>query len=139
MEDYFSEFAVEPLASASLGQVHKAKLKSTGETVAVKVQHKWIKEQCAGDLRLITFASDCALKIFPDYKYGWLPDEFQTRLPKELDFKREASNCEKCHEIFKDNKHVAVPNVYREYTTERVLTMSFETGIPATSVKEMHA
>ena len=44
LEDVFSEFAEKPLASASLGQVHKAVLKETGETVAVKVQHKWIKE-----------------------------------------------------------------------------------------------
>ena len=44
IEEIYSEFAETPLASASLGQVHKAKLKSTGEIVAVKVQHKWIKE-----------------------------------------------------------------------------------------------
>jgi predicted unusual protein kinase regulating ubiquinone biosynthesis (AarF/ABC1/UbiB family) len=44
IENIYSEFAEEPVASASLGQVHKAKLRSTGETVAVKVQHQWIKE-----------------------------------------------------------------------------------------------
>lgn len=53
IEDIFSEFEEEPLASASLGQVHKAKLRKTGEIVAVKVQHKWIKEQVPGDLRMI--------------------------------------------------------------------------------------
>ena len=76
LEDVYSEFNEKPLASASLGQVHKAKLRSTGEVVAVKVQHKWIKEQVPGDLRLIQFASDCAMTIFPDFKYGWLPEEF---------------------------------------------------------------
>ena len=44
LDDIFIDFEQEPLASASLGQVHRAKLKSTGELVAVKVQHKWIKE-----------------------------------------------------------------------------------------------
>ena len=44
VEDFFSSLEKTPVASASLGQVHKATLKSTGETVAVKVQHKWIKE-----------------------------------------------------------------------------------------------
>ena len=53
LEDHFAEFEEAPLASASLGQVHKAKLKATGEVVAVKVQHPWIKEQCSGDLRVI--------------------------------------------------------------------------------------
>ena len=77
--------------------------------------------------------------MFPDFRYGWLPEEFQTRLQNELDFKKEATNCERCYKIFKDNKNVAVPTVYRDYTAERVLTMSFEEGIPASSVKEMHS
>ena len=138
LDEVFSEFNAKPLASASLGQVHKARLRSTGDVVAVKVQHKWIKEQVPGDLRLIQFASDCAMKIFPDFKYGWLPEEFQTRLPLELDFQLEADNTERCAEMFKNNKNIAVPKVYREWTTERVLTMSFEAGIPATHVREMH-
>ena len=53
LTDMFSSFDEKPIASASLGQVHRATLKSTGETVAVKVQHKWIKENVPGDLRLI--------------------------------------------------------------------------------------
>ena len=80
-----------------------------------------------------------AEKIFPDFRYGWLPTEFQTRLPLELNFVEEAKNCEKCAEIFKDNKNIAVPKVYNDFTTSRVLTMSFEEGIPATNVREMHA
>ena len=85
------------------------------------------------------FAVDMAERIFPDFRYGWLPTEFQTRLPLELDFLEEASNCEKCDNLFKDNRNVAVPKVYREVSSSRVLTMSFEEGIPATNVKEMHA
>ena len=53
LEDIYEEFDHKPLASASLGQVHRAKLRSNGQVVAVKVQHKWIKEQVPGDLRLI--------------------------------------------------------------------------------------
>jgi len=79
------------------------------------------------------------MAVFPDYKYGWLAEEFETHLPKELDFRLEANNSEKCAKIFKDNKNVAVPKIYRNLTSERVLTMSFESGIPAASVKEMHA
>ena len=56
-----------------------------------------------------------------------------------MDFVQEAGNAERCKAIFEGNKNVAVPSVYRDYTAERVLTMSFERGIPATSVKEMHA
>ena len=89
-------------------------------------------------MRLIQFASDCAMKIFPDFKYGWLPEEFQTRLPLELDFALEAGNAERCAEMFKGNRNIAVPKVYREWTSERVLTMSFERGVPATNVRELH-
>jgi len=78
------------------------------------------------------------MKLFPDFKYGWLPEEFRTRLPNELDFIKEANNAERCANIFKDNKNIAVPSVYKDLTTNRVLTMSFEKGIPATNVKEMH-
>ena len=96
IDTMFSEFAEAPIASASLGQVHRAKLRATGEEVAVKVQHKWIMEQVPGDLRLVNFVSDVAMAIFPDYKYGWLPEEFRTRLPDEINFNKEADNCERC-------------------------------------------
>jgi len=78
------------------------------------------------------------MMVFPDFKYGWLPEEFQVRLPNELDFKKEAKNAKRCKEIFKNNPNVAVPSVYDELTSERVLTMSFESGISATNVQEMH-
>jgi aarF domain-containing kinase len=76
MSEIFDYFEEEPLASASLAQVHRAKLKGSDEIVAVKVQHMWIREQVPGDLRLIQFATDVACSIFPDFKYGWLPHEF---------------------------------------------------------------
>ena len=58
--------------------------------MVVKVQHKWIKEQVPGDLRIIQIACDVACSIFPDFKYAWLAEEFRTRLPRELDFNIEA-------------------------------------------------
>ena len=53
LEEIFAEFEQKPLASASLGQVHRARLHNSSETVAVKVQHQWIREQVPGDLRVI--------------------------------------------------------------------------------------
>jgi aarF domain-containing kinase len=53
-----------------------------------------------GDLKLIQLATDMAGVIFPDFKYGWLPHEFKTRLPQELDFRKEAQNADRCREIF---------------------------------------
>ena len=116
MEDLFLSFEEKPIASASLGQVHKARLKTTGEVVAVKVQHRWIKENVNGDLTMIQLGVDIAKAIFPNFKYGWLADEFKTRLPRELDFAIEAENAKRCAQIFSGNKKVSVPKVYDEYT-----------------------
>lgn len=80
---------------------------------------------------------DVAKYFFPDFKYGWLAEEFRARLPRELDFKIEAENAERCRSIFKGNKRVKVPDIYSEYTRDRVLVMSFETGTPVTHVKKM--
>jgi predicted unusual protein kinase regulating ubiquinone biosynthesis (AarF/ABC1/UbiB family) len=134
LEETFSEFGEKPIASASLGQVHKARLRSTGQIVAVKVQHKWIKEQVPGDLRMIEFGCDVAKKLFPEFKYSWLAEEFRAKLPVELDFRIEAKNAIRCAEIFKNNKRVKVPKIYLELTGERMLTMSFETGISVAHV-----
>jgi aarF domain-containing kinase len=125
-----------------LAQVHKAHIKGypPGEFVAVKVQHQWIKEQVPGDLALIQLATDLAGMVFPDFRYGWLPHEFKTRLPQELDFVKEASNADKCRQLFAEKKdtRVYIPKVYHDFTRERVLTMSFEEGIPVSHVREMH-
>ena len=139
MEDLFLSFEEKPIASASLGQVHKARLKTTGELVAVKVQHRWIKENVNGDLTMIQFGVDIAKAIFPNFKYGWLADEFKTRLPRELDFGIEAENAKRCAEIFSGNKKVSVPKVYNEYTQKRMLVMSYESGFSVARVKDMHA
>jgi aarF domain-containing kinase len=58
-----------PIASASLAQVHKAVMKNTKEIVAVKVQHKWVKERCAGDIKLIKMGVKLGEYLFPGFKY----------------------------------------------------------------------
>ena len=65
--DIYEEFEEKPLASASLAQVHKAKLKDSGETVAVKVQHRWISERVPGDLLIIDCGIAIATYLFPEF------------------------------------------------------------------------
>jgi aarF domain-containing kinase len=67
LSEVFSEFDKTPIASASLAQVHRARLKSSGDEVAVKVQHRWIKERCAGDIRYNKFLSKVAKRAFPSF------------------------------------------------------------------------
>jgi aarF domain-containing kinase len=54
------------------------------------VQHKWIKERCAGDIRYTKFASQVAKRLFPSFQYGWIAEEMEQKLPKEIDFTLEA-------------------------------------------------
>ena len=84
--EIFSHFDEKPVASASLAQVHRAKLKRSGEEVAVKVQHRWIKEQVPGDIKLVKIFCSIAGKLFSQFKYQWVGDEYEKRLPLELDF-----------------------------------------------------
>jgi predicted unusual protein kinase regulating ubiquinone biosynthesis (AarF/ABC1/UbiB family) len=67
-----------------------------------------------GDLKLVKFATKCAIKLFPDFKYKWLSDEFEKGVPKEIDFIQESKNCERCSDMFKGNPNVAVPRVYKK-------------------------
>lgn len=76
INEIYDDFEEKPLASASLAQVHKAKLKETGETVAVKVQHRWIKERVPGDLLIIESGIAIATYLFPEFSYSWLAKEF---------------------------------------------------------------
>lgn len=137
ISEFFSEFAEKPLASASLGQVHKAKLRATGETVVVKVQHGRLREQVPGDLNIVQIAVDIGCWLFPEFKYKWLAVAFKRDLPPELDYHKEARNAERCSEMFKSWSNVSVPKVYSEFTRERILVMSYEEGTPVTHVKKM--
>lgn len=68
LEDIFDDFEIEPLGTASLAQVHKAKLKD-GTHVAVKVQHSYVEKQSKGDIYLVKFACFMIEKIFKEFKY----------------------------------------------------------------------
>ena len=136
LEELFLEFDPVPLGSASLGQAHRAVLKATGEEVAVKVQHKNVRRQSPGDIRLFGLVLRAAESLFPDFKYAWLAEDFEELLPQELNFRKEAENCERCAEIFKDNPHIVVPSIFHDYTTERVLTISYKKGVSMTQLDE---
>lgn len=124
MEELFSSFEQKPIGSASLAQVHKATLKN-GEMVAVKVQHRTVKEHAFADAKVIEFFVNIATKMFPEFRFHWLVDQIKANLPLELDFLNEGKNCEKMGDILKDFKYLKVPQIYWKESTERVLFMEF--------------
>ena len=119
LEDTFSYFNEKPVSSASIAQVHEAKLKN-GDRVAVKVQHTWLKEQCDGDIRLVVFGVELGERLFPEFKYKWFAEEIKKNIPKELDFYQEARNSERIAKIFMNNMSIKVPKVYTELSTVRL-------------------
>ncbi|KAJ8609042.1 hypothetical protein CTAYLR_008712 [Chrysophaeum taylorii] len=120
----------EPIASGSLAQVHRANF--GGRQVAVKVQHLGLRETSRGDVEAVAAVVRLASRLFPDFKLGWLVDEIAPHLAVELDFRQEARNCRRAAAHFASWRRVVVPEVL--HATERVLVMSFESGVNATDV-----
>ncbi len=132
LDAVFSEFEEEPIAAASLAQVHRAKLHD-GREVAVKVQYPDIEDIIRTDLRnmqrvcrIYEFFDPQPLELLP------LLREITTHLGYELDFRREAEFGERVRELFSDDKQVKIPEVYPEWSTKRVLVMERISGIKIT-------
>ena len=125
---YFSEFNPVPIGAASLAQVHIAKLKETGEEVAVKVQHPTLDEWADMDLALTRFTFKTLAKWFPEYDLTWLSEEMQYSLPKELDFEQEGRNAMEAREYFSHIKELpaVIPKVH--WAKRRILVMERITG-----------
>lgn len=125
--ELFSSFDPEPLGTASLAQVHGATLK-TGERVAVKVQHPYVKGNSRVDMKTMEVLYKLMSFVFPEFKMGWLIEESKKNLPIELDFLNEGKNAEKVGEMFKEYKWLKVPKIYWEFSTKRVLVMEYLEG-----------
>jgi len=132
----FLYFNKKPIASASIGQVHEAKLKN-GKKVAVKVQRPNIEKIIDKDLEILTFFAEIIDKHMPKlkiYNPKGLVEEFKRTIKKELNYEIEANNISRFYQNFKDSKTVVVPKVYQKYSTKKVLTMSF---IEGTKISEL--
>ena len=130
VEDVFAEFDDEPIASASIGQVHRARLRS-GELVAVKVQHAGIQEMVHKDLDVLATLAQLVKRLpeFAAYRPVETIAEFQRTLRRELDFGREERNLVQFAARFQENPYVRIPKPFTELCTPRVLTMEWVTGI----------
>ena len=141
VEELFAEFDDKPLASASIGQVHPAKLK-TGEQVVVKVQHDGIENKILGDLDIMGVLADLAQKhvsyIRPYQPVATLR-EFHRTLLNELDFSSERRNLEEFAGNFTKDQNVHFPKVYPELCSRRVLTMEMLVGVSGEDVPGMRS
>lgn len=125
----------KPLASASIAQVHRATLKSTGEDVVIKVQKPGIDVYLKADLNFIYIASRTLEFIQPDFErtsLSGIASDIKSSMLEELDFEKEARNIEEFLYFLNTNDLLSVataPKVYREYSTKKVLTMEYINGV----------
>ncbi len=138
LKDVFRWFSPEPVASASLAQVHEAEL-IDGRRVAVKVQYPGIDRLVKGDLSNLKTLFRSARWLEPDFDLVPLVDELAEHVPRELNFLSEGRNAETIAEFFTDRDDVGIPRVHWEHTTRRVLTMEFIDGIKITDTDRLAA
>ena len=130
----------ELLASASMGQVYKAKLKS-GEIVAVKILKPGIEEKIFADIAILQRLAKLLREKFLVYGIDLVKivEEFAKSIKKELDFNLEALNLKRFSTNFKNNPNIKVPKLYEKYSTRRVLTMEYIKGIKISDIESLKA
>ncbi len=130
LEDVFTAFDPVPFAAASIGQLHRARLRLGEREVAVKVRRPHIEARVRGDLRLI----GGAMRLFSRLRRRSTEHleeffaELERSLEEELDYRYEASSMKRMRRSLRGHRHVHVPKVYRRHSTDRVLVMEYVPG-----------
>ncbi len=141
LEAVFSEFEEVPIGSASIGQVHRARL-LTGEDVVIKVQRPGVQEKVRGDLALLhelvrltgTFLSNHGLANPQD-----VVDAFERSMSKELDYTAEARSMEQMRKLYENYTTFYIPKPYREFSTSKILVIEFVKGCKITDKEQLTA
>ena len=136
LDEIFASIEEKPLASASIAQVHAAKLVS-GEDVVIKVQKPGVETILYTDLNVLHWATKVLEKAVPKVKFASLADivdEIKTRMVREVDFIEEAQNLDDFVNYLNVSQNTAAtaPKVYHQFSTRRVLTMQRLYGVPLT-------
>ncbi|RRN72318.1 AarF/ABC1/UbiB kinase family protein [Peribacillus simplex] len=139
LENIFLEFHENPLATASIGQVHTARLPSQ-EVVAIKVQRPDILPTVETDLEILDDLArlmEARISWARRYQIRKMIDEFAKSLRAELDYNSEGRNGERIAKQFIDDQGFKIPRIHWEYSTKRVLTMEFIQGIKINHYKQL--
>lgn len=139
IEKVFTSFEPKPIASASIGQVHRAVIKNSKEVV-VKIQRPGIERLIRVDLEILMEIGtiiEQKTRFGQIYKITEMIEEFSISLREELDFSLEGRNAEVIQKNFAGDPRIHIPKVYWEYTTRRVLVMEYVCGQKITSREEL--
>jgi ubiquinone biosynthesis protein len=139
--EIFQTIEEVPLASASIAQVHRARLMD-GEDVAVKIQRPGIRKIIEVDLEIMLHLATLMerhVEEFSLHRPVKIVEEFARTIEKELDFVLEADNMERFSAQFLQDPHIYVPKVFRDASCSRVLTMEFIRGVKVSEVEKIDA
>jgi len=138
-EELFAEFKREPVAAASIGQVHEGVLRD-GDKVVVKVQRPEIEKIIAVDLEILAHIAALMEKYLEELQ-GHRPtsivEEFARTISKEIDYSVEIGNIERFGKQFESKNTIYVPKVYRDLSCQRILTMENIQGVKASDVDKL--
>jgi ubiquinone biosynthesis protein len=138
----FSEFSEEPVASASIAQVHKARLKQNNELVAVKILRPNIIKVINKDIKVMELAAWLVEKIFHDGKRLRPRDvvsEFKKIIHAELDLLQEAANAVELRRLHKNDPKIIIPSIFYDYCTQEVMVLEWMDGIPISDLVTLKA
>jgi ubiquinone biosynthesis protein len=132
LDELFTRFDEQPIAAASIAQVHRAQL-ADGEEVVVKVQRPDIEDRIEADLEILLHLATLAERHLEDWE-AWHPtrivQEFSRVIERELDFSAEAMHIERFARDYHTDDTIYVPKVYRRFSTDKVLTLEYLDVIP---------
>jgi len=137
-EKLFAQFDKQPLASASIGQVHRATLKS-GEDVVIKVQHAHIESIAEVDLKIMQRIIGIVSYFFDIKGIEHAYTQVKKMMEEELDFQQEANSMQIIAENLKEEPKLTTPKVYHEYSTNRVLTSQYCEGVKINNIAQIEA
>jgi len=136
MAEIFSSFDEKPIASASLGQVHRACLRD-GDCIVVKIQYPGIDEVIAADIRTLHFVIRILRTLYRHINLDVVYSEFSRIINEELDYIQEGKNAEAFRKNFAKNPKIRIPIVYWPFTTSKVLSLEYLDGIKITDFAEI--
>ncbi|MFW5961124.1 MAG: ABC1 kinase family protein, partial [Desulfohalobiaceae bacterium] len=140
LQEVFSEFESEPMAAASLAQVHRAQLAANQEVVAVKIQRPGIRNTINTDLNILAGLARKAherVESMQVYDLPLLVQEIRKLLQQELDFEREGRNIRLAQANFQDHPYLRLPKVYMEYSDSKLLVMELVRGKKLKDIQEL--
>ncbi|NHN33747.1 AarF/ABC1/UbiB kinase family protein [Paenibacillus sp. S3N08] len=141
IEEVLMEFDDQPIAAASIGQVHFGRL-LTGEAVAIKIQRPFVKEMVNRDLEILADLAELAerrLDWVSRYRIREMIEEFSRSLKEELNYVTEGKNADSIARQFIRQSTVIIPKVYWKHTTSKVLIMEYVEGIKLNQSEELTA